>query len=117
MQQIRVRSDLLQRGPYGLVRNSQPHHHRHVHVLFREVGGQIRVRSCFVGYVSLPGTTPARTDYTAEDRHDWHDIVNRAFYEGRIGNKGLEPSYLNSLLYAPPQDTAYPVQVWRSHAG
>ncbi|OSS54085.1 hypothetical protein B5807_01689 [Epicoccum nigrum] len=52
-----------------------------------------------------------------EDRHDWHNIVDRAFYDGRIGNKGLEPSHLDSLLFPPPQTTACTAQTWRAHAG
>lgn len=75
------------------------------------------MRTCVMGYVCLSKTNPARTDRAAEDRHDWHDVVNRAFYEGRIGNKGLDPGYLNALLFPPPQNTAFTAQVWRSHAG
>ncbi|KAJ8117973.1 hypothetical protein OPT61_g953 [Boeremia exigua] len=36
-----------------------------------------------------------------EQRHDWQAIVDRAFREGRIGNKGLDSGQLHAILFSP----------------
>ena len=72
--------------------------------------------ACIVGYVLLPRTTPARTNSAVENRQDWDDIVDRAFFKGHIGNKGLDLNYLNLMLFPPPQTTASTAKTWRGHA-
>ncbi|KAF2624430.1 hypothetical protein BU25DRAFT_161090 [Macroventuria anomochaeta] len=49
-----------------------------------------------------------------EDRHDWAEIVARAFRDGKIGHKGLESGFLKHLLFSPiygPQRTGPPVSL------
>ncbi|KAF3005950.1 hypothetical protein E8E13_010143 [Curvularia kusanoi] len=37
-----------------------------------------------------------------QDRPDWRDIVERAFREHKVGRKGLDNNYLNSILFSIP---------------
>lgn len=63
------------------------------------------------------------TDHIAESRDDWREIVDRAYQEGRIGHKGLEPAVLQALLFSPvynprptgplPPQGAYPHGNWQ----